>query len=166
MYGYSECVYNYRQRDRGRKKEEGGWKWDRKQQYKISPFLCLLPLRGNEGGHPRLQALNQPADDLACPGYCARSLRLSACYIAILLPSLCSWCQVTAPLAQRCHSMRCHFSARTVPKFSCRQLGFVSMFGLREAFDKGYDKKARRIIHPYRYWKHTTTDLLIIEIPE
>lgn len=73
----------------------------------LPSFSCLLPLRGSEGGHLRLQALNQPGGDLACPGYSARSLCLSACYTAILLPSLCSWCQVTMPQAQRCRSTRC-----------------------------------------------------------
>lgn len=68
------------------------------------PSSSLLSLRRREGGHPVLQALNQPAGDLACPEYSACSLCSSACYAAILLPFVCSWCQVTPPWAQRCHS--------------------------------------------------------------
>lgn len=73
----------------------------------LPSFSSLLPLRGSEGGHPLLQALNQPAADLARPGYSARSLHLSACYAAIPLPCLCSRCQVTPRRAQRCRSTRC-----------------------------------------------------------
>ncbi|CAB1416940.1 unnamed protein product [Pleuronectes platessa] len=66
----------WRQRDR---REKVG------QTAALQPLLSALPLRGSEGGHPHLRALNQPAADLACPGYIARSLCLSACDAAISL---------------------------------------------------------------------------------
>lgn len=101
----------------------------------------LLPLRGREGGHPLLQALNQPAGDLARPGYCARSLCLSACYAAILLPSLCSRCQATPPWAQRCSSTRCPFFWQLLCQNSMADSSVIChCIALRGVFDRDRDK--------------------------
>lgn len=105
-----------------------------------SSSSSLLSLRGNEGGHPLLRALHQPAGDLARPGFSARSLCYSACYAAILLPSLCSWCQVTAPRAQGCRSsqMPLFFLVHCVPKkFKGRRLCFASVYGSERSFWQG-----------------------------
>lgn len=103
-----------------------------------SSSSSLLSLRGSEGGHPLLQALNQPAGDLARPGYSARSLCLSACYTAIPLPSLCSWCQVTPPGAQRCCSNQMpFFLPAPCQNFTGRQLCFTSAYGIKRRLWQG-----------------------------
>lgn len=114
-----------------------------------SSSSSLLSLRGNEGGHPLLRALHQPAGDLARPGFSARSLCCSACYAAILLPSLCSWCQVTAPRAQGCRSsqMPLFFRPAACQKNS-KADGSVSpqCMAARGVFDRDHDTTWTRLI--------------------
>lgn len=102
-----------------RKKERGERKWDRQTSSSLPSllpsFVSLLPPRGSEGGHPHLQALNQPAGDLALPGYSAHSLGLPP-----MLPSCCHLSAAGARL--HCHEHRgagpadAQFSACVVPK--------------------------------------------------
>lgn len=80
----------------------------------FSSSSSLLSLRGSEGGHPLLQALNQPAGDLARPGYSARFLCLSACYAAISLQLVPGY---TATGTEMPFQPDAFFSACTVPKF-------------------------------------------------
>lgn len=112
-----------------------------------------LSLRGNEGGHPLLRALHQPAGDLARPGFSARSLCYSACYAAILLPSLCSWCQVTAPRAQGCRSsqMPLFFFRPAACQKNSKADGSVSpqCMAARGVFDRDHDTTWTRLI---RMW--------------
>lgn len=152
-YGNRERVCECDHRDRDGERERGERKWDRQQRYELPPLLScsilpsssssssLLPLRGSEGGHPFLQALNQPAGDLARPGYGARSLCLTACYAAILLPSHRSRCQVTPPRAQRCRSTRCPLFCPRCAKIRW-QTDYVlrQCIALREVFDRDHDK--------------------------
>lgn len=145
MCGNRECVCecDHRDRKKERERERGKRKWDRQQRYKLltpsSPLLLhpplvllsLLPLRGSEGGHPLLQALNQPAGDLARPGYSARSLFvcLLRCHpaaislqpvpgytatsaevpfhqMSIILPALCQDAMADSSVLRQCNVLR------------------------------------------------------------
>lgn len=133
------------EKERKRKRGEGE-KWDRQQWYKHltpSSVLLLHPSRpprlychwggAKEVTHSYKHSINLPATLLVLDTVPASSVCLP-----VMLPSLCSWCQVTPPRAQRCRSNQMpFFLPAPCQNFTGRQLCFTSAYGIKRRLWQG-----------------------------